>query len=71
MCWETEGIALHHINSLGSIKTKKRDDFEYIRSQTNRVQIPVCTNCHNDITYGRYNNPKRPIEFFNEFLAKL
>lgn len=71
MCGETEGIALHHINSLGSIKTKKRDDFEYIRSQTNRVQIPVCTNCHNDITYGRYNNPKKPIEFFNEFLAKL
>ena len=71
ICGETEGIALHHINSLGSIKTKKRDDFEYIRSQTNRIQIPVCNSCHNDITSGKYNNEKTPIEFYNEFLAKL
>ena len=25
----------------------------------------------NDITHSRYNNSKRPIEFFNEFLAKF
>lgn len=71
ICGETEGIALHHINSLGSIKEKKRDDFEYIRSQINRTQIPVCNGCHNKITSGKYNNEKTPIEFYKEFLAKL
>lgn len=71
ICGETKGIALHHLNSLGSIKTKKRDDFEYIRSQTNRIQIPVCNSCHNDITSGKYNDEKTPTEFYNEFLAKL
>jgi group II intron reverse transcriptase/maturase len=71
ICGATEGIALHHNNSLGSIKEPKRDRYEAIRSQIKRIQIPVCNNCHNDITYGKYNNPKIPIEFYNEFLAKL
>lgn len=62
-------IALHHINSISSLKGKDR--YENIRATINRLQIPVCKKCHEDITYGRYNNPKKPIEFYNEFLAKL
>lgn len=71
ICGATEGIALHHINSLASRRESSRDRYEAIRSQIKRIQIPVCNNCHNDITYGKYNNPKQPIEFYNEFLAKL
>ena len=71
ICGATEGINLHHINSLGSIKKPKRDRYEAIRSQVNRIQIPVCNNCHNNITYGKYHDPKTHIEFYNEFLAKL
>ena len=69
ICGEQEEIALHHINSLRSIKNKDR--YEAIRMQINRVQIPVCSSCHNDITNGKYSDPKSPIEFYNEFLAKL
>ena len=69
MCGATDEIALHHLNSVKSIKNK--DKFEAIRSQINKVQILICPKCHQDQTYGRYNNSKKPIEFFNEFLAKL
>jgi len=62
-------IALHHINSISSLKG--RDRYENIRTTINRLQIPVCKKCHEDITHGRYNNPKKPIEFYNEFLATL
>jgi group II intron reverse transcriptase/maturase len=65
----TDPIALHHINSISSLKN--RDKYENIRAIINRLQIPVCKKCHDDITHGRYNNPKTPIEFYNEFLAKL
>lgn len=71
ICGESEEIALHHLNSVRSIKRGKRDRFETIRSQVNRIQIPVCNKCHQDITYGKYNDPKTPITFYNEFLAKL
>jgi group II intron reverse transcriptase/maturase len=71
ICGETEEIALHHINSLRKIKEGKRDRFETIRSQINRIQIPVCNKCHKEITYGKYNDRKSPIEFYNEFIAKL
>jgi retron-type reverse transcriptase len=69
ICGEQEEIALHHINNVRSIKNKDR--YEAIRMQINRVQIPVCSSCHNDITNGKYSDPKSPIEFYNEFLAKL
>jgi len=71
ICGSTESIELYHINSLKSIKNKEKDHGKVIRSQINRIQIPVCRPCHEDITHGRYNNPKKPIEFYNEFLAKL
>ena len=71
ICGSTESIELHHINSLRSIKNKEKDVNKVIRSQINRIQIPVCRCCHEDITHGRYNKPKKPIEFYNEFLAKL
>jgi hypothetical protein len=69
MCGETDSISLHHLNSIRSIKNK--DKFEAIRSQIKRIQIPVCHKCHQEITHGRYNDQKTPIEFYNEFLAKL
>ena len=72
ICGSEGPIALHHINSLRSINSKnQKDRYENIRSQINRLQIPVCTPCHHKITQGEYNNLKTPIEFFNEFLAKL
>lgn len=71
ICGETDSIELHHINSLSSLRKKgKKDRFEQIRSQINRLQIPVCKTCHNDITNGKYDK-KTPIEFYNEFLARL
>lgn len=69
ICGETSGIALHHNNSVSSIKGK--DKFVHIRMTINRLQMPICDKCHNEITWGKFNNPKKPIEFFNEFLAKL
>lgn len=71
ICGEIENIALHHLNSVRNIKKNKKDPHQRIRSTINRIQIPVCHKCHKDITYGKYNDPKQPIEFYNEFLAKL
>lgn len=62
ICGSTENIGMHHINSLRKIKPPKRDKFEYIRSMTNRIQIPVCQACHNDLTHGRYDK-QNPIKF--------
>lgn len=69
ICGATDMIALHHINNISSLKN--RDKYENIRATINRLQIPVCKKCHEEITHGRYNNPKTPIKFYNEFLAKL
>lgn len=57
MCGKTEDIALHQLNSLSNVKEK--DKFESIRSQINRIQIPVCPECHQVITHGKYNDPKK------------
>lgn len=70
ICGATDSIALHHTNSLRS-KIKKAEGFQNIQTQLNRIQIPVCHPCHLEITHGKYKNPKTPIEFYNEFLAKL
>ena len=70
ICNSNQNIALHHTNSLGSINPNKRTRFSYIKSMTNRNQIPVCQQCHLDITLGRYSKQK-PIQFYNEYIAKL
>lgn len=69
ICGSYSDIGLHHINSLRSIKHSKRDKFEYLRNRLKRLQIPVCKNCHVDITNGKYDKDK-PIKFYNEFIAK-
>ena len=72
LCGETEQIAMHHLNAVQNLeKTKKKNQHQVIRSTINRMQIPVCVKCNNDIKNGKYNDPKKPIEFYNEFLAKL
>lgn len=70
ICGETQDIALHHLNSVKNLQ-KHKNKHQIIRSTLNRIQIPVCEKCHKDITYGRFNDPKRPVEFYNEFIAKL
>jgi group II intron reverse transcriptase/maturase len=72
ICGSNKNVQMHHINSVQSLKkSKKKDTHGIIRSTLKRLQIPVCLPCHTDITNGKYNNPKRPMEFYNEFLAKL
>lgn len=70
ICGSMDNVQLHHINSIASMK-KKKDNAAAIRSQLKRLQIPVCHSCHKEITHGKYSDPKKPIEFYNEFLAKL
>lgn len=70
ICGSMNNIQLHHINSIASMK-KKKDNAAAIRSQLNRLQIPVCHVCHKDITHGKYSDPQKPIQFYNEFIAKL
>lgn len=70
ICNSSEDIAMHHINSLRSIKDREKDKNAYIRKSLNRLQIPVCRSCHNDITSGRYSGTS-PIVFYNIAVAKL
>ena len=60
ICGSKDRIALHHMNSLRSIKSNKRDKFEYIRSRLNRFQVHVCFECHKKITNGTFNNVNPP-----------
>jgi len=60
ICGSKDRIALHHTNSLRSIKPNKRDNFEYIRSRLNRLQVHVCFECHKKITNGTFNNANPP-----------
>lgn len=71
ICGNDDKVAMHHINSLQSIPLEKRKKFDYLRKRLNRLQIPVCFNCHMDITHGRYNNPISPTTFYDEWMAKL
>jgi hypothetical protein len=74
LCGTTEQIGMHHTNAVRNLnlgKNKKKDKHQAIRSTINRLQIPVCVKCNNDIKNGKYNDPKKPIEFYNEFLALL
>ena len=68
-CSEQEETALHHINSLWSIKNK--DMYKATRIEINSIQILVCPFCHNDITNGKYTDSKSLTEFYYEFLTKL
>lgn len=71
ICNSTDGVAMHHLNSLTNLKRKKRKDrYEIIRVQLQRKQIPVCKQCHLDITHGKYDL-ENPVKLYNEFIAKL
>lgn len=70
VCGSSDHVEMHHLNSLKNIKDKNKTSSEYIRQVLNRKQITVCRNCHCDITNGKYHK-KKPIKFFNEFIAKL
>jgi hypothetical protein len=71
ICGYDEGISLHHCNSLRALKSlKTKDPYAYVRSCLDRMQIPVCHSCHVDITNGVYSD-KSPMEFYDEFIARL
>lgn len=72
ICGCDNSIEMHHLNSLKGIKMndKNKTSFNQILKQLNRKQIPVCHQCHVNITNGAYNG-KKLIEFFSESLAAL
>jgi len=65
ICNSDKNVAHHHINSLRSIKDKTKDPYKVLRQQINRLQIPVCADCHLSITNGTYDR-KKPIYFYND-----
>ena len=73
ICNSSKDIGPHHIHSLRSMKDKNKDPFPLIRQSLNRLQIPVCHNCHTQLTNGTYDKQK-PLYFFDqlqETIAKL
>lgn len=70
ICGSTDGLALHHLNSVKNLTKKNLEPIVQIRAQLRRKQVPVCHGCHMDITHGRYND-KAVAEFYNEFLGRL
>ena len=70
ICGSNDRVALHHINSLKSKSARTTDRYEKIRSELNKLQIPVCFSCHQDITHGRYNKAS-PKTYYDKFIAKL
>jgi len=71
ICGSEDRVAMHHNQSLRSIPLNKRKKVDYLRNRLKRLQIPVCFPCHMDITHGRYDDSKSPVEFYDEWIAKL
>ena len=70
ICGNTENIAMHHLNSLSNLKSKK-DSHQVIRSQLKRKQIPVCEVCHLRITNGEFDSPESLNDLYNNYIATL
>lgn len=63
LCDEEGPTQAHHVNKLANIKKRyagKKNAPSWVRwmISRNRKTIMVCPQCHNDITYGRYDGPK-------------
>jgi group II intron reverse transcriptase/maturase len=52
MCESTIQIEMHHINSLKNIRP---NTFDELHGYVNRLQIPLCNKCHNQVTKGKYD----------------
>lgn len=70
-CGSNEYVGLHHINSLRSIKQRQREKFQYKIQSKIRLQIPLCRDCHNLITYGKYNDTMSPVEYYENFITNI
>lgn len=71
ICNSTDKVQLHHLKSLRSIPMEKRKEPEYIRMRFNRLQVPVCYQCHLDITHGRFDSATSVRNFYDDFIAEL
>nr|QUX32878.1 hypothetical protein [Blidingia minima] len=67
ICNSDTDISMHHLNSLKKLKQKNNQNNTYIRSALGRKQIPVCKQCHLDITNGKYNK-ESPIQLFEKYI---
>ena len=54
VCGNDEGIQMHHVRSIRTVGCKVKG-FNRLLAIINRKQIPVCSECHNDIHGGRYD----------------
>lgn len=63
LCGSQENIEVHHVRKLADIKQRyqgRKDPPAWVRFMMSRHRktIVVCHNCHQAITYGRYDGPK-------------
>jgi group II intron reverse transcriptase/maturase len=70
-CGSSENIEMHHTRSVKSIKTNGETKFSHLMQQLNRRQIPLCHDCHVQVTYGKHNFPIKLTDLYDQFLAKL
>lgn len=72
ICGSTDNVQLHHTNSLRNIKNNNnKKTISTLEQKLLRKQIPLCFECHKEVTYGKYSNPTSPISFYDEYIAKL
>jgi len=74
VCGSDLRIEMHHVRSLRPGKTSKtnnRSPFQDILDKLNRKQIPLCHECHTNVTHGKHNNPIKLSQLHDLALTKL
>ena len=71
VCGSDLRIEMHHVRSLRSGKTNNKSPFQDILDKLNRKQIPLCHQCHTDVTYTKHNNQMKLSQLHDLELAKL
>jgi len=67
ICGEQNNVALYRNNLIRNEEKIKRLQSTLVR--INRIQIPVCISCYDDIISGKYS--EKDVEFHSDFIAKL
>ena len=75
VCGSDLRIEMHHVRSLRSSKAKNqqtnKSPFQEILDKLNRKQIPLCHECHIDVTHGKHNHQIKLSQLHDLELAKL
>lgn len=72
-CGSADDVQLHHMKSIKSTQKSEavQTPLQTMDSKLNRLQVPVCRECHVRITNGEHSDPKGLREIYDEWVMNL